>query len=94
MDLKSVKYVVDGGNFNLKTNKIMSTITIFLYILPAILSVIVMIYRVDEIYVSDLIGILLASLIPILNIFIGYVGGFMCLIESGKISKFLNKRVK
>ena len=23
MDLKSVKYVVDGGNFNLKTNKIM-----------------------------------------------------------------------
>jgi hypothetical protein len=72
----------------------MSTIIIFLYILPAILSVIVMIYRIDEIYVLDLIGILLASLLPIFNIFIGYVGAFVCLLESGKISKFLNKRVK
>jgi hypothetical protein len=72
----------------------MSIITILLYVLPAILSVIVMIYRTDEIYVSDLIGILLASLIPMLNIFIGYIGGFVCLLESGKISKFLNKRVK
>lgn len=26
MDLKSVKYVVDGGNFNLKTNKMKITI--------------------------------------------------------------------
>ena len=25
MDLKSVKYVVDGGNFNLKTNKMKLT---------------------------------------------------------------------
>lgn len=72
----------------------MTAIIIFLYVLPVILSVIVMIYRIDEIYVYDLIGILLSSLIPMLNIFIGYVGGFVCLMESQKISNFLNKRLK
>ena len=72
----------------------MTAIIIIFYILPAILSVIVMIYRIHEIYVYDLIGILLSSLIPMLNIFIGYIGGFVCLMESGKISKFLNRRLK
>lgn len=72
----------------------MITIIIFLYVLPAILSVIVMIYRIDEIYVYDLIGILLTSLIPMFNIFIGYIGGLVCLTETKKISNFLNKRLK
>jgi len=68
-------------------------LTIF-YIIPAILSVFVIIHKQDEVTVLDLIFIVLASLLPIVNMFAGYVCGFISLCESKKVNNFLNKRIK
>lgn len=65
-----------------------------LYIIPAILSVFVIIHKSDKVTVLDLIGIILISIIPLFNLFSGYVGGLICLCESKKINDFLNKRIK
>ena len=68
-------------------------LTIF-YIIPAILSVFVILNKSDEATVLDLMGIILLSLLPIINLVSGYVGGLIWLCESEKIDKFLNKRIK
>ena len=69
------------------------TLTIF-YIIPLILSVLVIVNRSEEVTVLDLMGIIVLSLLPILNLVSGYVGGLICICESEKIDKFLNKRIK
>ena len=68
-------------------------ITIF-YIIPAILSVFVIIHKQNEVTVLDLIFIVLASLLPIVNMFAGYVCGLISLCESKRVNSFLNKRIK
>jgi hypothetical protein len=68
-------------------------LTIF-YIIPAILSVFVIIHKQDEVTVLDLMGIIILSLLPLLNLVSGYVGGLICICESERIDKFLNKRIK
>jgi len=68
-------------------------LTIF-YIIPAILSVFVIIHKQNEVTVLDLIFIVLASLLPIVNMFAGYVCGLISLCESKKVNNFLNKRIK
>ena len=68
-------------------------LTVF-YIIPAILSVFVILNKSDEATVLDLMGIILLSLLPIINLVSGYVGGLIWLCESEKIDKFLNKRIK
>ena len=67
---------------------------IVFYIIPAILSVFVIIHSEDEVTILDLIKIILISLMPLLNLFAGYIGGLMWFCESEKIDKFLNKRIK
>ena len=68
-------------------------ITIF-YIIPAILSVFVILNKTDEATVGDLIGIILISLMPLLNIFAGYIGGLIWFCQSEAVNNFLNKRIK
>ena len=68
-------------------------LTIF-YIIPAILSVFVILNKTDEATVLDLIGIILISLMPLLNIFAGYIGGLIWFCQSEAVNKFLNKRIK
>jgi hypothetical protein len=67
---------------------------IVFYIIPAILSVFVIIHKEDEVTVGDLIFIVLLSLLPIVNMFAGYVCGLISLCESKKVNNFLNKRIK
>jgi hypothetical protein len=68
-------------------------LTVF-YIIPAILSVFVILNKSDEATVLDLMAIILLSLLPVINLVSGYVGGLIWLCESEKIDKFLNKRIK
>ena len=72
----------------------LAMLTIFLYILPAILTVFVILNKMDEATVLDLIGIILIAILPLANLFGGYVGGLICLCESEKINNFLNRRIK
>ena len=67
---------------------------IFLYILPGILTFLVIYHHEEEIVVKDLIKIFLFSIVPVGNLFGGYVGGFFMLVESKRINKILNKRIK
>ena len=67
---------------------------IFLYIIPVILSIIVISNNSDGMTVGDLIGIVLISIIPVANIFTAYVGGLIALCQSKQVNKFLNKRIK
>lgn len=69
------------------------SLTIF-YIIPAILSVFVILNKSDEATVGDLIIIILFSLLPIVNLFGGYVGGLIWFCQSEAVNKFLNKRIK
>ena len=69
-------------------------LTVFLYIIPAILTVFVILNKSDEATVLDLIGIILIAILPLVNLFGGYMGGLMWLCESKKVNNFLNKRVK
>ena len=72
----------------------LAIIITFLYIIPAILSVFAIIHRSDKVTILDLVGIVLMSIIPLLNLFSGYVGGLICLCESKKVNDFLNRRIK
>ena len=68
-------------------------LTVF-YIIPAILSVFVILNKTDEATVGDLIIIILVSLMPLLNLFAGYVGGLIWFCQSEAVNNFLNKRIK
>lgn len=68
-------------------------LTIF-YIIPAILTVFVILNKQDEVTVGELILIILVSLLPLVNLFGGYVFGLVSLCESKKVNNFLNKRIK
>ena len=68
-------------------------ITIF-YIIPVILTVFVILNKEDEVTVGELILVILLSLLPIVNMFAGYVCGFISLCESKKVNNFLSKRIK
>jgi hypothetical protein len=72
----------------------LAIIITFLYIIPAILSVFAIIHRSDKVTILDLVGIILLSIVPLLNLFSGYVGGLICLCESEKVNNFLNRRIK
>ena len=67
---------------------------IFLYILPAILSIIVIYIKEQEVTIGDFIGIIFMSLIPLLNWVVGYIGGLILLCESKTTNDFFNKRIK
>lgn len=67
---------------------------IFLYILPAILTFLVIYHHEKELFVIDIIKIFLLSILPVANFFGGYVGGFLILVHSKRVNKFLNKRIK
>ena len=66
---------------------------IFLYILPAILTFLVLYHHEEELVVIDLILIFLISILPVANFF-GYLGVLSMLAESNRVNKFLNKRIK
>jgi len=70
------------------------TILFFTYVLPMILTIIVLYHKSDEVTNGDFIMIVFVSLFPILNFFIGCVGGLTVLCESKTINNFLNKRIK
>ena len=64
------------------------------YIIPAILCVFVCLNKTDEATVGDLIIIILVSLLPIVNLFGGYIGGLIWFCQSEAVNNFLNKRIK
>jgi hypothetical protein len=66
----------------------------FTYILPMILTILVIYHKSSQVTRGGLIGIILISALPILNFFIGYVVGLVSLCESIAINNFLNKRIK
>ena len=72
----------------------MITSLIVFYIIPAILSVFVILNKTDEATVGDLMIIILFSLLPIVNLFGGYVGGLIWFCQSEVVNDFLNKRIK
>ena len=67
---------------------------IFLYILPGILTFLVIYHHEKELTVIDLIKIFLLSIVPVVNFFGGYLGGVLMLIHSKRVNKFLNTRIK
>ena len=67
---------------------------IVFYIIPAILSVFVILNKSDEATVGDLIVIILVSLLPIVNLLSGYIGGLIWFCQSEAVNNFLNKRIK
>ena len=72
----------------------MITVLTVFYIIPAILTVFVIIHKQDNVTVGDLIFIILVSILPIVNLFGGYIGGLICFCKSESVNKFLNKRIK
>ena len=68
-------------------------LTVF-YIIPAILSVFVILNKSDEATVLDLMAIILLSLLPVINLVSGYVGGLIWFCQSEAVNNFLNKRIK
>lgn len=69
-------------------------ILLFSYILPGVLTVAVFWHNEEEITRGDLIKIIIVSILPIVNLFIGYLGGFLTLCESKVIQDFFNTRIK
>jgi hypothetical protein len=69
-------------------------ILLFCYIIPMILTVVVIYNISNEVTRGDLIGIILAASVPLLNFFVGYVGGLVSLCQSKTINDFLNTRIK
>jgi hypothetical protein len=67
---------------------------LILYIIPAILSIIVLYTTSSEVTVAKLLAIIVLSSIPLLNFFIGYIGGLVALSESESVNKFFNTRIK
>jgi len=79
--------------YNLKT-KVMTLPLIFLYILPAILSIITICSKTKIITRGDLLLVILISMVPIFNIVMGYIAWLVVLLESKAVNNFLNKRIK
>jgi hypothetical protein len=68
---------------------------IFLYIIPAILTLVIFYYKEDDIKVKDLLGFIAIALIPLVNILMGYAVGVMVVATSpNAINRFLNRRIK
>jgi hypothetical protein len=67
---------------------------IFLYILPAILSIITICSKTKIITRGDLLLVILISMVPIFNIVMGYIAWLVVLLESKAVNNFLNKRIK
>jgi hypothetical protein len=68
---------------------------IFLYIIPAILTLVNFYYQQDEIKVKELFLFTVIALVPVTNILTGYI--FVIIIAINKptaINRFLNKRIK
>jgi hypothetical protein len=68
-------------------------ITVF-YIVPVILSIIVIFVKLDSVKVYDLFWIILISMLPFFNLFIGYLFGLVTFCKSTIINNFLNKKIK
>lgn len=69
-------------------------ILLFIYIIPTVLTVLVICNLSNEITRGDLILIILTSSIPLLNFFVGYIGGLVALCESESVNNFFNTRIK
>ncbi|CAB4125734.1 hypothetical protein UFOVP54_213 [uncultured Caudovirales phage] len=67
---------------------------IFLYIIPMILTIAVIYQHSDEVTRGDLVGIVLISALPLLNFFVGYVGGLIGFCRSERVNDFFNTRIK
>ena len=67
---------------------------IFLYIIPMILTIAVIYHESDEVTRGDLVGIVLISALPLLNFFVGYVGGLIGFCQSERVNDFFNTRIK
>lgn len=67
---------------------------IFLYILPAILSIITICSKTKIITRGDLLLVILISMVPIFNIVMGYIAWLVVLLESKAFKNFLNKTIK
>lgn len=67
---------------------------LFTYIIPTILTVLVIYHKSDKVTRGDLIEIILISLIPLFNFLAGYIGGLVVLCESESVNKFFNTRIK
>ena len=74
-------------------NGLIILLTLF-YILPTILSVIVIYHKEQSVTVGEFIEIVLLSMIPVINIFVGYLGGMVVAARSALLSNFLNKKLK
>jgi hypothetical protein len=67
----------------------------FLYIIPAILTLINFYYQQDEIKVKELIIFTVIALVPLTNILTGYIFTIVISINRpNAINRFLNKRIK
>jgi hypothetical protein len=66
----------------------------FIYIIPMILTILVIYYQSTEVTRGDLIGIILISALPLFNFFAGYLGGLIMICESKKVIEFFNTRIK
>ena len=65
-----------------------------LYIIPTILSIVVIFNKQNEVTRGEFIEIVIVSLVPLVNIIIGCLGGLLALWESKTVTDFLNKRIK
>jgi hypothetical protein len=74
-------------------NELIIILTLF-YILPTILSVIVIYHKEQSVTVGEFIEIVFLSMIPAVNIFVGYLGGMVVAIRSSSVNNFLNKKLK
>ncbi len=64
------------------------------YIIPATLSILLMYINLREVTRGDLVKIILISMLPVVNLLIGYIGGLVFLSELKQVKNFLNKRIK
>ena len=69
-------------------------ILLFIYIIPTILTTVVIYHKSNEVTRGDLIRIILISLVPLFNFFAGYIGGLVILCESKSFNDFFNVRIK
>jgi hypothetical protein len=74
-------------------NELIIILTLF-YILPTILSVIVIYHKEQSVTVGEFIEIVFLSMIPAVNIFVGYLSGMFVVIRSSSVNNFLNKKLK
>jgi hypothetical protein len=72
----------------------LAIILTFTYIIPMVLTAVVIYNKSNEVTRGDLVGILLVAAVPLFNFFAGYVGGLISLCESKKINDFFNTRIK